>query len=406
MGKKFTLFAGLFLALSSNNLMASDVVVDPSVTTLPAAYAAASSGDVLILMDGTYVIDANITMTKAITVKAQNTKMAVIKGAGFAFSTNSSGNLTVKDVVLDGTKTAASTYAAYVVDFTASAYPLAVNNVLFENCTITNYGNCFLRANRGECTCESFKVNNCIIKNNGAVAAYPFFQVAKTKFGAGSLELTNSTISNFNNEYIQSYGTTAGADNSATYLFKNNTFYKTVTNSARKPFLFNSGTVKIQNNIFALSATDGVRLLDVTINAAVTSTEFTNNTVYNYGSGDLFTFTGWTTASGNINANPQFTDPDNGNFTLPTGSTLATANIGDPRWFATVTAVNAPVSSTLISYNGTEIKLNKTQDVYVYSTTGSLLMSAKQVNTLSVSNLSKGIYVAKTGLAVQKFIVR
>lgn len=405
MKKVFTLFAGLFLAVTSS-AFAADIIVDPLTTTLSAAYTAAASGDVLILMDGTYVIDANIPMTKSITIKAQNPKMAIVKGAGFSFSTNNSGTLTVRDIVLDGAKAAASTYASYVVDFAGTAYPLAVNAVLFENCTVTNYGNCFLRANRGECTCESFKVNNCIVKSNGAVSAYPFFQVAKTKFGTGSLELTNSTISNFNNEYIQSYGTTAGADNTATYLFKNNTFYKTVTNSARKPFLFNSGTVKIQNNIFALSATDGVRLLDVTINAAVTSTEFTNNTVFNYGAGDLFSFANWTTASGNINTDPLFADAENGNFTLPVGSAAYLAKMGDPRWNGGSTGVNAIKSNTLISYRGTQIVLNEASDVAIYNATGKLVKSVSQVNSLSVGGLQKGIYIVKAGNALQKIVVR
>lgn len=411
MKKKITLFAGLFLALSLN-VKAADIIVDPASTTLPAAYASAASGDVLILMDGTYVVDANITMTKAITIKAQNAKMAVIKGAGFLFTTNSSGNLTVRDVVLDGTKAivppaTTATYASYLVDFNGT-YPLAVNQITFDNCSITKYGNCILRANRGECTCDGLKINNCIIYNNGYVAAYPFFQVTKTKFGTGSLELTNSTVSDFANEYIQNYSTTAGGDNTATYLFKNNTFFNTVTVTARRPFNFSSGIVKVQNNIFVQSTT-GNRLLSQTINinAAVASTEFSYNDVYNYKSDSLLYYTGWQTNLFNHNDNPMFKDSANNDFTLPTGSALIAANIGDPRWFGTATAVNSPKAfSTLISYNGTEIKLNEIQDVNIYSVTGELLKSAKQVNVLSVANLSKGIYIVKAGSAVQKFINR
>lgn len=412
MKKKITLFAGLFLALSLN-VKAADIIVDPASTTLPAAYASAASGDVLILMDGTYVVDANITMTKAITIKAQNSKMAIVMGAGFLFSTNSSGNLTVQDVVLDGTKTGGATFASYVVDFNGT-YPLAVNNILFENCTITNYGNCFLRANRGECTCDGLKVNNCIIKSNGAVSAYPFFQVSKTKFGTGSLELTNSTMADFSNEYIQNYSVTPGADNTATYLIKNNTFYNTVTVSARKPLQFSSGKVYVQNNIF-MKTTTTARTADVSINLAVTTAEFTNNVVYDYDGGVLFnsplvvagTTGGWSVSSGNQEVDPLFKNVATYDFTLPTGSALIAANIGDPRWFGTATAVNSPKAySTLISYNGAEIKLNEIQDVNVYSVTGELLISAKQVNVLSVANLSKGIYIVKAGSAVQKFINR
>ena len=137
--KKITLLASFILALLTTSY-AADIVVDPSITTLSAAYTAAQGGDVLILMDGTYTFTSNFTMTKAITFKSQNVLGATIQGATFAFTTNSTGNVTFKDLVIDGTR---ATNASYVVDFTASAYPLAVNKIVFENCTVKNYGNCF-----------------------------------------------------------------------------------------------------------------------------------------------------------------------------------------------------------------------------------------------------------------------
>ena len=394
MKTKFTFLAGLFLALSLN-VMAADITVDPASTTLTTAYASAASGDVLILMDGTYVIDANITMTKAITIKAQHPKMAIISGAGFLFSTSSTGNLTVQDVVLDGAKAAAGTYASYVVDFNGSA-GLIVNNILFENCTVINYGNCFLRANRVEDTCESLKVNNCIIKGNGSVAAYPFFQVTKTKFGTGSLELTNSTIADFSNEYIQNYGTTAGGDNNATYLFKNNTFYNTVTVVARKPFSFSSGKVYVQNNIFVKSTT-GTRTLDVTINAAVTTAEFTNNVVYDYDAGALFNSTGWSLNSGNQEVDPGFLNVANYDFTLPTGSALVTAKIGDPRWFGIATGVKNTFANTVNIYPNPTVDMiyfDKTyHNVKIFSILGKEIINANQKSNLSLNQLSSGVYI-------------
>ncbi len=379
--KKITLLASFILALLTTSY-AADIVVDPSITTLSAAYTAAQGGDVLILMDGTYTFTSNFTMTKAITFKSQNVLGATIQGATFAFTTNSTGNVTFKDLVIDGTR---ATNASYVVDFTASAYPLAVNKIVFENCTVKNYGNCFLRANRGECTCEGFTINKCTIKDCGSAAAYPLFQVAKTKFGNSSLEFTNNTVVNFANEYIQTYSVTPAADNSATYLFNNNTFYKTATNSARNPFQFSSGIVKIQNNIFALSATDNVRTSDVMINAAIASAEFTNNNVYSYGAGDLFTFTwsptaGTTTVSGNIDSNPNFSDPDNGNFTLPVGSAAALANMGDPRWNP-----NAPSSVNHVIIDSNTL-------VSIYTVEGKMLRKNVLFKDV-VNQLKNGIYI-------------
>lgn len=407
MKKSFTLIASLLLAFSTN-LMAADITIDQT-TSLTTAYTGAASGDVIILGDGTYVVDANIPMTKAITIKAQNSKMATIKGAGFLFATNSTGDLTVKDVILDATKTATpGTYASYVVDFQGT-YPLAVNNILFENCTITNYGNCFLRANRGECTCESFKVNNCIIKNNGSVAAYPFFQTTKTKFGT-SLELTNSTIADFANEYIQNYNTTLGGNNDATYLFKNNTFYNTVTVAARKPFNFNSGKVYVQNNIF-VKTTTSTRTTDVVINAAVTTAEFTNNVVNNYDAGALLNSTGWSVSSGNQDVDPGFKDVANYDFTLPTGSPLITAKIGDPRWFGITAAISTSKSNNIvITVSDETVKISERADIEIINLSGSTVKAEKDVQTVTTTDLAKGIYIVKAtnsnGSNLQKIILR
>ena len=68
--------------------------------------------------------------------------------------------------------------------------------------------------------------------------------------------------------------------------------------------------------------------------------------------------------------------------------------------------VSPKASSTVISYNGTEISLNEAQDINIYSVTGELLKSAKKINLLSVANLAKGVYVVKAGSAIQKFIIK
>ncbi len=412
MKKSFTFIASLLLAFSTN-LMAADITIDPT-TSLATAYTGAASGDVIILGDGTYVVDANINMTKAITIKAQNPKMATIKGAGFTFTTNSIGNFTVQDIVLDATKAivppaTTPTYASYVVDFNSGAAGLVVNNILFENCTIKNYGNCFLRANRYEGTCESLKVNNCVIISNGAVSAYPFFQTTKTKFGT-SLELTNSTIADFSNEYIQNYSTTAGGNNDATYLFKNNTFYNTVTVAARKPFTFTSGKAYIQNNIFVKTTTTA-RVTDVTINAAVTTAEFTNNVVNDYDAGALLNSTGWSLSSGNQDVVPGFKDVANYDFTLPTGSPLLTAKIGDPRWFGITAAISTSKSNNIvINVSNETIKISERADIEIINLSGSTVKAEKDVQTVTTTDLAKGIYIVKAtnsnGSNLQKIILR
>jgi len=81
-------------------------------------------------------------------------------------------------------------------------------------------------------------------------------------------------------------------------------------------------------------------------------------------------------------------------------------NAGDSRWYTPTAVVSPKVSSKVISYNGTQISLNETQDIAIYNVTGELLKSAKKVNVLSVANLQKGVYIIKAGTAVQKFIAQ
>lgn len=395
----FTFLAGLFLAISSS-VMAADITVDPTVTTLSAAYTSAGNGDVLILMDGTYVVDANIPMTKAITIKAQNAKLAIVKGATFQFITNSTGNVTIQDLVLDATKAIVApattpTFASYVVDFAPAANGLVVNNVMFENCNIINYGNCFLRANRFEGTCESFKINNCIIKSNGAVAAYPFFQTTKTKYGT-SLELTNSTIADFANEYIQFYGT-VGGNNDAIILFKNNTFYNTVTNTGRRPFGGKSGKVYVQNNIFVKSPVHTVG--EIGFDAAVTTVELTNNVINDFAGGALMSAAGWLVNTGNQDVDPLFKDVANYDFTLPANSALITAKIGDPRWFATPTGlIDSKTASFSVYPNPTADKIyfGKTiLKVEIIDLVGKVVKSQQNVSESNLKSLSAGTYLVR-----------
>jgi hypothetical protein len=392
MRKITSILAGLCLTASIN---AADIPVDPATTKLVDAYASAAKGDVLILKNGIHIVDAAINVTKGVTIKAENAKQATVKGIQFTFNTPNPGDFLVQDVILDATK-ADATVQLYLADFNGT-YPLAVDNILFENCNINNFGNCMLRANRGEGTCKSFKINNCIIKYNGYSNAYPFFQTTKTKFGPGSLELTNSTIADFANEYIQNYATTAGADNDATYLFKNNTFYNTVTNSARKPFSFTSGKVYVQNNIFVKSTT-GTRTLDVTINAAVTTAELTNNVINNFDAGALLNSTGWSANTGNQDVDPGFKDAANYDFTLPNGSALISAKIGDPRWFIVSTGIDNSKVAVRIYPNPTSDMLIFDKNyarVDVYSLSGNKVSSALNCNSISVADLMNGSYIAK-----------
>ena len=383
----FTFLAGLFLAISLN---AADINIT-SADNLATVYAGAAAGDVIILANGSYTVDATINLTKGITIKALNPLQATIIGVGFIFNTTGITDVKFEGLVFDGTKSIDSIMQLYFTDINGAT---TLSNVTIENCKISNYGNCFLRANRAEGVCNEFKVNNCIIKNFGASNLYPFFQCTKTKFT--KLELTNSTISDLIPEFIQFYGT-AGGNNDAVILFKNNTFYNVVSNATRRPMSGKSGKLYVQNNIFVKSPVHGTS--EISFDLTVTTVELTNNVINDFAGGAFMSAVGWLVNTGNQDVDPLFKNVSAYDFTLPTGSALITANIGDPRWFASTSGINNTKIKSLNVYP------NPTADMIYFGKTiskleiidlvGKVVKSQINISETNLKSLSAGTYLVR-----------
>jgi hypothetical protein len=395
----FTFLAGLFLAISLN---AADIAIT-SADNLATAYTNAAAGDVIILGDGTYTVDATINLTKGITIKALNPLQATVIGTGFIFNTSAITDVRIEGLIFDGTKAIDQVKQLYFTDINGAA---TLNNVTIENCKILNYGNCLLRANRAEAVCNDFKVNNSVLRSIGASNAYPFFQMTKTK--VNRLEFTNNTVADLANEYIQFYGTVAGNDN-AVLLFKNNTFYNTVTNTGRRPFGGKSGKVYVQNNIFVKSPVHTVG--EIGFDVAVTTVELTNNVINDFAGGALMSAAGWLVNTGNQDIDPLFKDVATYDFTLPANSALITANIGDPRWFGTPSGVkNTTIKALNVYPNPTAdiIYFGKTiSKVEIIDLVGKVVKSQQNVSESNLKSLSVGTYLvrafdAEGTLSVQK----
>lgn len=387
MKKTTTLFTGLILAVC---LQAADINITPA-EGLAATYASAASDDVIILGNGTYNVDATISLTKGITIKAQNPLQATVVGTGFIFNTTAISDVKFEGIIFDGTKSIDGVMQLYFTDINGAT---TLNNVTIENCRILNYGNCLLRANRAEAVCNEFKVNNCFIKNFGASNLYPFFQATKTKFTR--LELTNSTITDLVPEYIQFYGTVGGNDD-AVILFKNNTFYNTVTNTGRRPMSGKSGKLYVQNNIFAKSPVHGTS--EINFDAAVTTVELTNNVIFDYAEGAFLDAAGWLVKTGNLAVDPGFRNVTNYDFTLPSGSALISSNIGDPRWFGTSTGLSDSKALSFSVYpNPSAERIFFGQSlvkVEIFNMLGKTVVEAHNVSECSVAGLAAGSYIIR-----------
>lgn len=387
MKKSITFFASLVLAISLN---AAEITITPA-ESIATTYTNAAADDVIILDDGIYTIDATISLTKGITIKAKNPLKATVIGSGFIFNTSGITDVKIEGIIFDGTKAIDGVKQLYFSDINGAS---TLNNFSIEGCKIINYGNCLLRANRAEAVCVDIKVNNCIIQNNGYSNAYPLFQMTKTK--VTRLEFTNNTVIDFANEYIQFYGT-VGGNNDAVLLFKNNTFFNTVTNSARRPMSGKSGKLYVQKNIFVKSPvhTPG----EISFDAAVTTIELTDNVINDFAGGAFLSAPGWLVNTGNSDIYPEFKDSLNNDFTLPVGSSLITANIGDPRWFV------GPTSTKSTKQNSISVYPNPTTDkIYfgrvfasleVSNMLGQKLITSKNTDNLVLGHLTNGNYIVR-----------
>jgi hypothetical protein len=229
-----------------------------------------------------------------------------------------------------------------------------------------------------------------------------------TKTKVNRLEFTNNTVADLANEYIQFYGTVAGNDN-AVLLFKNNTFYNTVTNTGRRPFGGKSGKVYVQNNIFVKSPVHTVG--EIGFDVAVTTVELTNNVINDFAGGALMSAAGWLVNTGNQDIDPLFKDVATYDFTLPANSALITANIGDPRWFGTPSGVkNTTIKALNVYPNPTAdiIYFGKTiSKVEIIDLVGKVVKSQQNVSESNLKSLSVGTYLvrafdAEGTLSVQK----
>jgi hypothetical protein len=386
-----------FLVLVAAGFMSVNATVTPVATTdnLTTVITNAAQGDTLVLADGTYAFTAAFSITKGFTLKAQNPLAVTLTGAAFDFKTTSLvGNLVLEGLIFDGTRTSAPTYASYFMDFTTSFTNF--DSISVENCKISNYGNCLLRANRQEGTLTSIKLNNCIINTIGYVSRYPLFQATKTKIN--TLEVTNSTIYNTAVEFFQLYGTAGGIDNGIA-LFKNNTLFNVVTDTARTPFSGKSGTFYMQNCILVNMSFRNKPCVNFATTFGVR--EATNNLIYNACNTSMTTLstTAWTTITGTQEVMPEFKDTAARDFTLPVGSAIETANIGDPRWFSSDPSQivqNPNMIDIQISQGcGMVYFSSEARKAEIISLTGSVVARSGNVSEMSLINLSKGLYFVR-----------
>lgn len=402
------------LLISSIPLAAQTVhQVDAGDGGLQAALDAATDGDIIELVSdgGVYTEATPLEITKSVTFRGQNGLAAkpIIRGttSGEAVFkvTASAARLQIEGVEIDGTDGAGSVLSKYFVrldngDVNGSVVLKVLNCVAhdFSDKAIKAYGNCGI---------DSLIVDNSIFYN-GAKEGITLYSGSSSDPPAiiDYASITNSTFYNFKREAIK------GQTYDQTKVFINrNTFYNVGYDKKSMIYFRNMTDVEVKNSIFVKNQhTDTDKFADFASDASL----FHHNDVFDVVNYEV----GKATVSDTLHLDPQFADPDHGDFTLPADSPLLTFSdvghgIGDPRWDPTalmptvyqVEAGDGTLEEALSKVkDGEIIELVTSGGVYSTSTSSSMKVS-KNITIRAAEDLAQRPILRNTNTGTSTPIV-
>jgi hypothetical protein len=282
----------------------------------------AKDGDVFALLPGTYNIDADLTVTKSISLKgAKPADRPVIVGATFRIKNNA--GLALKDLILDGTRTVASQMIIY-----DEASDNVYGALSIQDNEVKNYAKGLIYINV-KALVETINYSGNIIHDIQCSGAG--FVDFRTGF-AKTFLFENNTVYNItedgSRDLFRMDGTTNFAGTSSAITIRTNTFYKALNRAAGRYLYVRLPLHEINFTKNIISDSENY----YTNQAATTLTTVSGNNYFNAPN-----FTASTAANAKNDAgafttlDPGFADPAAGNFTV-SQSDLKANGIGDRRW--------------------------------------------------------------------------
>lgn len=277
----------------------------------------AQDGDSFVLIGGSYYL-GDYTITKSISISGyKSSDKPIIYGKFLCGSTVSS--LSFTNVILDGSQQTGDSSQRTSVFDAASGCNLGA--LTFTSCELRNYIRTLIYNNVSG-TLGNVTYSDCIVHDFPGTGGDGFDIRTGT---LTSLTVKNSTFYNGFRAFLR-------LQVSSSVTFSNCTMYEVcILEDSNNTGLFRStvgGTLAVSNCLF-------VQIGSTTYGAWCKSSSYMKSTpsysgnIY-YNSANLWT--GYYTSSSGVatEANPQFADPTNGDFTV--GNALVTA--GDPRWLS------------------------------------------------------------------------
>lgn len=298
----------IMLSVCTMATYAATVSVAAGENALETAVAAAASGDVLELGDGTFTEWSSITLDKQLTIKAAEGAKPVIKIYSFKFSAGSEGS------VIDGLEVENLSNDNYLFCTGGNV----AGSLTFKNCVMhnkkaetTNPTPYFYLSSN---TVETLTIDNCIFTDNDKTEGAIVYGSSAT---VTNFNMTNSTAYNMPNDLAirMEHLTNAYVDHC--------TFYNCGT---RVLYLKGMTTSLVQNCVVA-NPTETSKYCIAAYSGEVKNIVYYNTTAPHSGS----------TNTGCKEADPKFKDAANTNFNFAFTSPLFLAatdgtHIGDPRW--------------------------------------------------------------------------
>jgi len=328
--KLFTIIFVLLFALAAMGQTVHPVSAgNDAIST---AYDAAADGDILELVDsgGVYTEASPLEIDKSITIRGAElleTKPVIRctdSGEPVFKVTGSSPVFHIENVEIDGTDGAGTTVSKYFVrmdngDINGSAI------LKVMDCLVHDYSDKHIKC-YPDCGIDSILVDNSIFYNGGK-EGITLYSGSSSDAPAiiDYASITNSTFYGIKREAVkgQTYPDTK-------VLLDRNTFYD-IGSSGKSVVYFRDMTdVEVKNSIFVKNDADTD---DEFADFESDASQFHHNAVFDVVNDVVRN----ATVSDTIHIDPEFADPENGDFTLPeTSPLLAFADdggaIGDPRW--------------------------------------------------------------------------
>lgn len=301
------------------------IAVTPA-DNLATLVANANAGDVFALFPGTYNINADVLISKTISIKgAKPSDKPIIKGAVFRIKANA--GLSLKDLDIDGTGALDGNQTIVYTDASDAAY----GNLSIENSNIKNYTKGFIYVNV-KALIESVNIKGNLISNiecNGGDFIDFRTGLAKT------LNFSNNTV--YNSAIARDFfrmdpaGSTNFPAFTSVITVATNTLNGIANGAANRLFYVRLAKHEIyfSKNIVANSG----GILTNQASTIIVPANFTANNYFNaatYMSGSATSGAKYDTGTFTT-LNPGFTAAATGNFTI-SQSDLKANGIGDPRW--------------------------------------------------------------------------